>query len=94
MAERTDADWDSFVQSKISDIFSSSSSVAGPLASISSPTDPRLPLAIDHTLLKPDATPAQIDSLCDEAIKYGFKVGKIHTNCNSPLDGCIREIVI
>jgi deoxyribose-phosphate aldolase len=27
---------------------------------------------IDHTLLKPDATYAQIDTLCDEAIKFGF----------------------
>ena len=27
---------------------------------------------IDHTLLKPDATPAQIDQLCDEAMSYGF----------------------
>ena len=29
---------------------------------------------IDHTLLKPDATPAQIIVLCEEAKKYGFKV--------------------
>jgi len=27
---------------------------------------------IDHTLLKPDATEAEIDTLCDEAIEYGF----------------------
>ncbi len=27
---------------------------------------------IDHTLLKPDATPADIDRLCDEAAEYGF----------------------
>ncbi|RMH22405.1 MAG: deoxyribose-phosphate aldolase [Acidobacteria bacterium] len=27
---------------------------------------------IDHTLLKPDATAAQIDKLCDEARQYGF----------------------
>jgi len=27
---------------------------------------------IDHTLLKPTATPAEIDTLCDEAAKYGF----------------------
>lgn len=78
MTERTDGDWESFVQSKISDVFSSSGEIAGPLASISSPTDPRFPLAIDHTLLKPDATPAQINVLCDEAIQFGFKVGKIH----------------
>ena len=30
---------------------------------------------IDHTLLKLDATPEQIDALCDEARKYQFKVG-------------------
>ena len=32
------------------------------------------PLAsyIDHTLLRPDASPADIDALCDEAVEYGF----------------------
>jgi len=28
---------------------------------------------IDHTLLKPDATPAQITALCEEAKRHGFK---------------------
>jgi deoxyribose-phosphate aldolase len=28
--------------------------------------------AIDHTLLKPEATAAQIEKLCDEAVAYGF----------------------
>ncbi len=27
---------------------------------------------IDHTLLKPDATPAEIEQLCDEALRYRF----------------------
>ncbi len=27
---------------------------------------------IDHTLLTPEATPQQIDTLCDEAVEYGF----------------------
>ena len=27
---------------------------------------------IDHTVLKPDTTPADIDTLCDEAEEYGF----------------------
>ena len=27
---------------------------------------------IDHTLLKPEATPEDIDVLCDEATRYGF----------------------
>ena len=29
---------------------------------------------IDHTLLKPDATKEQIDRLCEEAMKFDFKV--------------------
>jgi len=28
---------------------------------------------IDHTLLKPEATPAAFDKLCEEAVRYGFK---------------------
>jgi len=39
-------------------------------------TDPYAPenvaKYVDHTLLKPNATPQQIDTLCDEAIKYSF----------------------
>ena len=27
---------------------------------------------IDHTILKPDATAAQVRKLCDEAKQYGF----------------------
>jgi deoxyribose-phosphate aldolase len=27
---------------------------------------------IDHTLLKPDATQAEVDKMCEEAIEYGF----------------------
>jgi deoxyribose-phosphate aldolase len=27
---------------------------------------------IDHTLLRPDASPVDIDTLCDEAVEYGF----------------------
>jgi deoxyribose-phosphate aldolase len=45
-----------------------------PLADVKSASDPRFPQSIDHTLLKPDATLEQIDKLCEEAVKYGFKV--------------------
>jgi hypothetical protein len=39
------------------------------------PLDQRLVAEhIDHTLLKPDATPAQITVLCEEAKRHGFKV--------------------
>lgn len=27
---------------------------------------------IEHTLLKPEATPSQVDALCDEAVEHGF----------------------
>jgi hypothetical protein len=44
---------------------------------VSVPVDPKLVAKhIDHTLLKPDATPAQITVLCEEAKKHGFKVNK------------------
>ncbi len=36
------------------------------------PQDPDIASLIDHTLLKPDATPDQIAQLCYEARKYGF----------------------
>ncbi len=36
------------------------------------PQDMRLAAMIDHTLLKPDATPDQIAQLCFEARKHGF----------------------
>jgi deoxyribose-phosphate aldolase len=32
-----------------------------------------LAAAIDHTLLKPDATPADIERLCVEAVRHGFR---------------------
>ena len=35
---------------------------------------------IDHTLLKPDATPAQIAVLCEEATKHGFKVALVRSS--------------
>ncbi len=37
-----------------------------------SDTMKRLASAIDHTLLKPEATPDQIDQLCEQAMEYGF----------------------
>ena len=36
------------------------------------PAQPALAGLIDHTLLKPDATPDQVAQLCYEARKYGF----------------------
>src|SRR5512138_2423970 len=36
------------------------------------PSEPHLADMIDHTLLKPDATPDQVAQLCFEAKKYNF----------------------
>lgn len=76
MADRTDDEWRVFIDQKTSQVLSpeSRANSTPPLASITTSSDPRFPLAIDHTLLKQDATPAQIDALCDEAIEYGFRV--------------------
>ncbi|EAU90761.2 deoxyribose-phosphate aldolase [Coprinopsis cinerea okayama7 len=70
--------WNSFIKTKIEEIASISlnddiDSHLAPLSTISNPEDPRFPLTIDHTLLKPESTPEQIDKLCDEAIQFGFK---------------------
>ncbi|KAF3930203.1 hypothetical protein ABW20_dc0102523 [Dactylellina cionopaga] len=43
-----------------------------------------LAATIDHTLLKPDATADQIKTLCEEAVKYGFKSCCINP-CHVPL---------
>jgi deoxyribose-phosphate aldolase len=37
-----------------------------------------LAAVIDHTLLKPDATRDQVDSLCDEAIRYRFACAMVN----------------
>ncbi|KAF8886286.1 deoxyribose-phosphate aldolase [Infundibulicybe gibba] len=68
-------EWASLIESKISAI-TTSQSVQDPETrqnTISSPLDAGFPLTVDHTLLKPDATPQQIDDLCDQALRYKFK---------------------
>ena len=44
---------------------------------------------IDHTLLKPDATEAQVKKLCEEAVQYGF-----YTVCVNPswVAYCARKL--
>ncbi|KAJ7698118.1 hypothetical protein B0H17DRAFT_1051175 [Mycena rosella] len=66
--------WGPLVKSKVAEVLADSS-FAVPTSDFSSITSPdaKFALAIDHTLLKPDATPAQIDELCDQAIRYKFK---------------------
>lgn len=74
---RTDEEWATFIDREVDKVLADLDNT--PVAqtsfsSITSSSDPELPRAIDHTLLKPEATPEQIDQLCEEALKYGFKV--------------------
>ncbi|KAF7370080.1 hypothetical protein MSAN_00638000 [Mycena sanguinolenta] len=66
--------WSPLVKAKIAEVLGDSSLDAptSEFSSISAP-DSKFALAIDHTLLKPDATSSQIDELCDQAIRYKFK---------------------
>jgi deoxyribose-phosphate aldolase len=41
-------------------------------AALKPPRGAEIAAWIDHTLLKPDATPAQVKKLCREAVQYGF----------------------
>jgi len=66
--------WSPLVKAKVAEVLADTS-FAVPTSEFSSITAPdaKFALAIDHTLLKPDATSAQIDELCDQAIRYKFK---------------------
>ncbi|RDB27763.1 Deoxyribose-phosphate aldolase [Hypsizygus marmoreus] len=66
---RTDEMWAQLIKEKVSNI----QSAFDPTLSKSTFTSAELAQTIDHTLLKPDATTAQIDELCDQAIQYNFK---------------------
>ncbi|KAJ7181144.1 hypothetical protein C8R46DRAFT_986275 [Mycena filopes] len=66
--------WEPLVKAKVAEVLADSAFTvpANAFSSITSP-NAAFALGIDHTLLKPDATPAQIDELCDQAIRYKFK---------------------
>ncbi|KAF8825723.1 hypothetical protein HHX47_DHR6000093 [Lentinula edodes] len=83
----TDEEWKIAIKEKISQLKNTNNN--GTVAAhtggtqtkfitITHPSDPLFPSTIDHTLLKPDATSAQIDVLCYEAIMYGFKSGCVN----------------
>jgi deoxyribose-phosphate aldolase len=72
MASRTDEEWASAIERKVAQVLADGSGTDyAPAITV---PDKLFAQTIDHTLLKPDATPAQIDGLCEEARKYGFKV--------------------
>ncbi|KAJ7058175.1 hypothetical protein C8F01DRAFT_1149843 [Mycena amicta] len=74
MTTTNDGDWPTRVKAKVAEVFANEDFVV-PETQFSSITAPNLTfaLAIDQTLLKPEATPAQINSLCDQAIMHKFK---------------------
>lgn len=72
-AERTNTQWAEWIVSQTNSIPSGVKDIDKSLLSITSP-DTTFAATIDHTLLKPDATPGAIDELCAQAIKFRFKV--------------------
>jgi hypothetical protein len=74
--DRTNEDWKAIIDSVITGL-SKSDSTDLPVLSVDVNT---LPSYIDHTLLSLDATTEQIDTLCNEAKEYNFKVSVHLTN--------------
>lgn len=71
---RTNEEWAAAIREKVASVLNDDTERLALSDPILSADDPRLPLAIDHTLLTPDATSAQIDRLCKEAVECRFKV--------------------
>ncbi|KAL0954212.1 hypothetical protein HGRIS_005340 [Hohenbuehelia grisea] len=69
-SNRTTEEWAEVVREKIQQVLGGEE--AGSVT-VDPDYEKKLAQYIDHTLLKPDATPAQIDALCNEALQYGFK---------------------
>lgn len=67
---KSDSGWAEWIVSRTAEIPSSLDEST--LLSITAP-DASFAATIDHTLLKPDASPEDIDILCAQAIKYDFK---------------------
>ncbi|KAF2104752.1 deoxyribose-phosphate aldolase [Rhizodiscina lignyota] len=74
MQNLTNEEWHSLIKSIESKLIEPKDA---PLASMSAAEAAAF---IDHTLLKPDAEPEQIDKLCDEAKKYNFKTVCVRLN--------------
>jgi hypothetical protein len=66
---RTNAEWGALIETKIAEVGIVNYEITFRLER---PSD--IARLIDHTALKPESTEAQIDQLCREARKYGFKV--------------------
>ena len=68
--DRTDEDWKRYFDQITDEVKHEKTQSTG------SKVHPIAPIAsyIDHTLLALDATPGQIDKICDEAKEYSFAV--------------------
>ncbi len=60
------------ITQRVKQILGQGSPGAAPAASPVSVTPQQLAQMIDHTLLKAEASPADVQKLCDEAVKYNF----------------------
>ena len=69
-ANRTDEEWAAIIDQAYKDLPTDFPSYDCP-----DPGTAEFAQYIDHTLLKEDATTAQIQQICEEAKKYQFKVG-------------------
>lgn len=68
----------------IDNIISFGAARIGAKAGITSQIDTKLASMIDHTLLKPDATQADLTKICNEAKEYHFATVCVNS-CNIPL---------
>lgn len=89
-----EGDWEYILNTKITEVLEDATDPAAFTASITSPNDPLFALTIDHTLLKPDATPAQIDELCEQAILYNFKVRLISRGPYTPFANHHQSVML
>jgi len=60
------------ITQRVKQLIQSPSSPAAPAAAQALPDAAQIAKMIDHTLLKPEASAADIQKLCDEALKHGF----------------------
>jgi deoxyribose-phosphate aldolase len=72
MTKPTPAELDSLITQRIAEVMSRKTTAQSDAASLSMLTAAQMAALIDHTLLKPDATEAQIGQLCAEALQYQF----------------------
>jgi deoxyribose-phosphate aldolase len=68
----------------VDNIISSGASRVSSKAGISSQVDTKLASMIDHTILKPDATQAELTKICNEAKEYSFATVCVNSS-NIPL---------